>query len=44
MGPAYCLGAIRRKGDVNLFQAFARNLASSGFDGKGKIQVEDPRW
>ena len=41
--PAYCPSGLRCKGGVNLIQAFARNLGTCRFDGKGETQVEDPR-
>ncbi len=41
--PAYCPGGLRCKSGVNLIQAFARNLGTCRFDGKGEAQVEDPQ-
>lgn len=41
--PVYCLGGLRCRGGVTLLQAFARNLGTCRFDGKGETQVEDPR-
>jgi hypothetical protein len=41
--PAYCPSDLRCKGGVTLIQAFARNLGTCRFDGKGETQVEDPQ-
>jgi hypothetical protein len=41
--PAYCPSGLRCKSGVNLIQAFARDLGTCRFDGKGETQVEDPQ-
>jgi len=41
--PAYCPSGLRCRSGVTLIQAFARNLGTCRFDGKGETQVEDPR-
>jgi len=43
MGPVYRLNGIRYGGGVNLVQAFVCNVGTCCSDGKGEIQVEDPR-
>jgi len=43
MGPVYGLNGIRYGGGVNLVQAFVCNVGTCCSDGKGEIQVEDPR-
>ena len=39
--PACRPSGLRCKGGVTLLQAFARNLGTCRFDGKGETQVED---
>jgi hypothetical protein len=41
--PADCPGGIRHEGGANLFQASVGNVGTGRPDGKGEIQVEDPR-
>jgi len=41
--PVYWLGGIRHGGGVNLVRALLRNVGTCRSDGKGEIQVEDPR-
>ena len=41
--PATWLVGIRHRGGVNLNQALVRNVGTCRLDGKGEIQVVDPR-
>ncbi len=41
--PVYCLSGVRHKGDMNLIQAFVRNVGTCRSDVKGEAQVEDPQ-
>jgi len=40
--PVYCLGGIRHKGGVNLYQALVRNVGTCRPDAKGEAQVVAP--
>ena len=41
--PAYCPSGDRHEGGVSPAQALMRNVGTYRLDGKGEIQVEDPR-
>ena len=41
--PAYCPDGIRHEGGATLWQASVGNVGPCRPDGKGEIQVEDPR-